>query len=207
MYKLYSLLFLLMLAFLLTGCAASVNAHSKEIPIVDSNPGATALPKQANSPAPVNAEAMPGVASATCPVTRAPEVAFVPPEPYPAAPPERYENQFWYGTPELWTMLGTDAIWYALPRDKNGYSQKVFWWSRSFDAKVKPFPAFTVTLERLEDSSPSAPILAADQATHASADFGTAMLTGVKIPGPGCWQVTGQYKESELIFVVWIAPE
>ena len=162
------------------------------------------MPKQANSPAPINAEAIPREPPAMCPVTRAPEVAFVPPELYPSAPPERYENQFWYGTSELWTMLGTDGSWYTLPEDKDGYSQKVFWWSQSFDTKIDPFPAFTVTLERLDISS--APIVVAEEATNASADFGTAMLTGIEIPSLGCWKVTGQYNDAELSFVVRVAP-
>jgi hypothetical protein len=204
MHRLYS--FLLILILLLTGCAAGANAQSKEPQLVHSSAAATAVPKQANSPTPVNAETISGEPPSTCPVTRAPAVALVPPEPFPAAPPERYENQFWYGTPELWTMLGADATWYALPQDKNGYSQKVFWWSQSFDTKVDPFPAFTVILERLDASAPSAPIVAAEQATNAFADFGTAMLTGIEIPSIGCWKVTGQYSGAELSFVVWVAP-
>lgn len=103
-------------------------------------------------------------------------------------------------------MLGRDATWYALPQDKNGYSQKVFWWSQSFDTKVDPFPAFKVILERLDTDASSAPIVVAEQATNASADFGTAMLTGIEIPSLGCWKVTGQYSGAELSFVVWVAP-
>jgi hypothetical protein len=204
MHRLYS--FVLILPLLLTGCVASANVQSKEPQPADSGAAATAMPKQANPPAPINTEAISQDSPATCPVTGAPETAFVPPEPFPAAPPERYENQFWYGTPELWTMLGTDATWYALPQDKNGYSQKVFWWSQSFDTKVDPFPAFTVTLEQLDTGASSAPIVAAEQATNASADFGTAMLTGIEIPSLGCWKVTGQYSGAELSFLVWVAP-
>jgi hypothetical protein len=45
-----------------------------------------------------------------------------------------------------------------------------------------------------------------EEATNASADFGTAMLTGVYVPSLGCWKITGQYQEAELSFVVWVAP-
>ena len=206
MYRLYSFLSTLTLALLLPGCAASANAQSRDIKPVDSNRAATDMPAQASSPAPVSPQSILREPPAACPITSAPAVAFVPPEPYPAAPPERYKNQFWYGTPELWTMLGTDGTWYALPEDKDGYSQKVFWWSQSFDIKVDPFPAFKVTLERLDASTQSAPIVAAEQATNAFADFGTAMLTGVEIPSIGCWKVTGHYSDSELSFVVWVSP-
>jgi hypothetical protein len=48
--------------------------------------------------------------------------------------------------------------------------------------------------------------MAAEQATNASADFGTAMLTGVVVPEIGCWKITGKYAQAELSFVVWVAP-
>ena len=101
-------------------------------------------------------------------------------------------------------MLGIEAIWYALPHDKDGYSQKVFWWSQNFDVTKDPYPAFRVTRERLDLKS--SPIVVAEEATNASADFGTAMLTGVAIPALGCWKITGQYQKTELSFVVWVAP-
>jgi hypothetical protein len=115
-------------------------------------------------------------------------------------------NEFWYGTPDLWTMLGTAATWSGLPHNQYGYSQKVFWWSRHFDVKADPYPALKVILERLDASEPFSPIVVTEEATNASADFGTAMLTGVYVPSPGCWKITGQYQESELSFVVWVAP-
>jgi hypothetical protein len=36
-------------------------------------------------------------------------------------------------------------------------------------------------------------------------DTGEAMLTGVEFPTLGCWEVSAEYKKSELTFVVWIA--
>lgn len=195
----------LFLILILTGCAAT-NAGSPQIKSVAGTSAPASFAEQVNSANASKVQEVPHDPPARCSITQAPDVPFVPPAPYLPTPPERYENQFWYGTPELWTMLGADATWYALPQDKNGYSQKVFWWSQSFDTKVDPFPAFTVILERLDASAPSAPIVAAEQATNASADFGTAMLTGVEIPSTGCWKVTGQYGEAELSFVVWVAP-
>jgi hypothetical protein len=101
-------------------------------------------------------------------------------------------------------MLGTDPVWRGLPYNERGYSQKVFWWSQDFDVSEDPYPAFRLILEQLDVAS--APIVVTEEATNASADFGTAMLTGVEIPAPGCWKITGQYRQSELSFVVWVAP-
>lgn len=204
--RLFSMFSILPLALLLAGCTTGTNAESQEINAVDGNRATASLAKQRTATGLTKFEDVPHGPPGNCPITRAPDAPFVPSAPYPPALPERYENQFWYGTPELWTMLRADGTWYALPQDKNGYSQKVFWWSQSFDTRVDPFPAFTVSLERLDSGAPSSPIVAADQATNASADFGTAMLTGIEIPGLGCWRVTGQYSATELSFVVWIAP-
>jgi hypothetical protein len=33
------------------------------------------------------------------------------------------------------------------------------------------------------------------------------MLTGVYVPVPGCWEITGDYEEDKLTFVVWVVPE
>jgi hypothetical protein len=101
-------------------------------------------------------------------------------------------------------MLGPDSVWRDLPHSRDGYSQKVFWWSEDFHVSANPYPSFTLLIERLDVASP--PAVVAEKATNASTDFGTAMLTGVEIPSPGCWQITGQYNQAELSFVVWVAP-
>ena len=50
-----------------------------------------------------------------------------------------------------------------------------------------------------------APPLVASKATNAyAADIGSAMLVGVDIPTAGCWEITGQYGEQELSFVVQV---
>ena len=30
------------------------------------------------------------------------------------------------------------------------------------------------------------------------------MLTGVYVPTPGCWEITGDYHRNKLSFVVWV---
>jgi hypothetical protein len=32
------------------------------------------------------------------------------------------------------------------------------------------------------------------------------MLTGIDIPGVGCWEITGDYEGDKLTFVVWVVP-
>jgi hypothetical protein len=36
--------------------------------------------------------------------------------------------------------------------------------------------------------------------------MGQFMLTGVEVPAAGCWEITGRYDQTELSFVVWVAP-
>jgi hypothetical protein len=141
--------------------------------------------------------------TSSCPITSPSSASFIPPTPYPSTPPGDYLHQFWYGTADLWVLLRADGTWSGLPRASNGYSQKVFWFSSSYDINAEPAPNLTVTGKRLDASSPQ---LAASAATNALADFGPAMLTGVELPSPGCWKLTGSYKSHDLSFVVWVAP-
>jgi hypothetical protein len=141
--------------------------------------------------------------SVRCQVTSAPVPAFVPPPPYPAQPPPAYANEFWYGTADLWTMLRSDETWMGLPQSPAGASQKVFWWSAQYGLADEPVPAITVTGHRLD--GPSDPLISSP-ATNASADFGTARLTGVTLPATGCWEITGHYRGHDLTFVIQVIP-
>jgi hypothetical protein len=150
-----------------------------------------------------NATALPNQPPASCSITSQPGTAFTPPAPYPPTPPAAYTGQFWYGTADLWTMLRTDGTWTGLPQSNAGYTQKVFWWNQGYDMSAEPTPDLTVTGKRLDGSAPA---LLASNATDAEADFGQAMLVGIEVPTPGCWQITGHYKGHELSFVVWVSP-
>jgi hypothetical protein len=100
--------------------------------------------------------------------------------------------------------LPQNGIWSALPHNTDGYGQKVFWWREGYSVDAEPQPALTVTGERLDGNAPP---LNASGATNAFAkDIGQAMLVGVDFPALGCWKVTGHYKDSQLSFVIWIAP-
>jgi hypothetical protein len=146
--------------------------------------------------------ALPAEPPASCPVATAPEQAFAPPAPWPAASP--YAGQFWHGTAALWTMLPADGVWRALPQDAHGYGQKLPWWREGYYWKDEPRPALTVTGRRLDAEAPALQALPASNGYHA--DVESFMMTGFNIPTAGCWEVTGQYGEARLSFVVWVAP-
>lgn len=99
-------------------------------------------------------------------------------------------------------MLDPNGTWYHLPHDATGYSQKVFWWRKGYDAVAEPKPLLTVTGRQLDGTAS----LQSSDATNAMADFGSAMLAGVDVPTLGCWEITGHYKGHDLSFVVWVAP-
>ena len=161
-------------------------------------PNTTALPAPSTT-----AATLPAVPPATCPITLPAGVAFIPPSPYPATPPANYSDQFWYGTAGLWTLLRVDGTWTNLPLDNSGYSQKLFWWRAGYSSSAEPNPKLTVTGKRLDSSA--AP-LTASRASNAMSDLGQSMDIGILIPTPGCWEITGQYNDHKLSFVVWVAP-
>jgi len=134
-----------------------------------------------------------------CPVT-APQRSFSPPGPFVRAP----SGAFWYGTERLWTLLPADGSWQALPRSASGLRQKVFWWRRGFDGRVEPRPNLSVKGRRLDGKES---FMQPPPATNAfSADLGGwAMLTGIEAPTPGCWEISGSYRDTTLTFVVRIA--
>jgi hypothetical protein len=137
-----------------------------------------------------------------CPVTKQQDPPFVAPEPY--LPEPRYQNYFWHGSEELWTMLPVNGAWAALPHNPEGYTQKIFWWRDGYTWNEEPVPDMKVSGERLDRKAPS---FVVTQATNAYADdIGSAMLTGVDFPTLGCWKITGRYGKAALSFVIWVAP-
>lgn len=141
-------------------------------------------------------------ARADCSPTVPPDPAFIPPAPYPVAPPE---GAFWYGTPGLWTGLSVDGTWGRLPKNDKGYRQKIFWWTPGDDRTVESSPQLTVIGARLDAAA--LPLIVSP-ATNAEADDlgGWAMLVGVDIPTPGCWVITGAYRGQAVSFIVAVEP-
>jgi hypothetical protein len=149
---------------------------------------------------PVSSPAVGGLAA--CPVTPAPQPAFVPPPPYPAVVPA--PGEFWYGTADLWTVGRDDGVWRDLPYGDTGYRQKIFWWRQGYNGELEPEPKLTVTGERLDGPAP--PLLASRATNAYHSSFHWAMLVGVDIPIAGCWEITGQLDDHTLSFVIWVEP-
>jgi hypothetical protein len=85
----------------------------------------------------------------------------------------------------------------------HNYRDKLFWWRDGYSGVVEARPALTVSARRLDGHAPPVRIPRATNAHHK--DFGGwAMLVMVEFPTAGCWEVTGQYKEETLSFVVQV---
>ena len=139
-------------------------------------------------------------AKAECLTTLPSSPMFAPPAPYDSVHPSN--NMFWYGTDALWTQLGSDGVWHIKNNadEHNGYVTKLVFWRKGFDWRKEPEPALIVTARRMDGDSPSVAV------AHANAVFVTsntpAMMTGIRIPTTGCWEVTGHYGGHTLSFIV-----
>jgi hypothetical protein len=136
-----------------------------------------------------------GVGGGSCPITKPSDSSFVPPAPYPA---KAASGGFFFGTPKLWAQL-----WGDWQRATNG-GNKTVWWSEGYDAKADPQPKLLITGQRFNTHGPS--VVVTDHGYGAwiggrPDDFITAE---VKLPGPGCWQITARLYGAELKFVVWL---
>jgi hypothetical protein len=196
--RLYFLLSIL--ALLLVGCTPQAAAQPEGAKALEI-PTPTSLPEKTNPVDFVTSEVVPHRPPENCPITVPQNPLFIPPSPYDSM---GFEGEFWYGSNSLWTAVRESGVWEALPHNPGGYTQKVFWWRDGYVWTEEPEPALTVTGERLDAPAPP---LSASKATNASAsDIGSAMLVGVDMPTLGCWKITGKYADTELSFVVWVAP-
>jgi hypothetical protein len=137
-------------------------------------------------------------AAEDCPVTLSPDQAFIPPEPWPSAPPD--QDRFWFGSAGLWTALPNDGEWRQL-----ALGEKFWWWSESYsasDVRQDGNPDLTVTARRVGETEPSFETSEATNGFHES--FHQAMLTGVELPSPGCWQFEAEFDGATLSFIVWV---
>jgi hypothetical protein len=138
-----------------------------------------------------------------CSVTKPSDSPFVPPLPYPTAP---LGDDFWFGTPQLWTVLPRSGAWKGLPHytpSDPTFRQKSPWWRQGYSGHASE-PNLTVTGERLD--AVASPLLS----DHASSVWEENkpdlpfMMTGLNFPTVGCWRVTGRYAGTELSYVVWV---
>jgi hypothetical protein len=145
-------------------------------------------PPAANAPAP-----------ASCPTTRPPDPAFVPPAPYPATPPSVEGDKVWYGTNQLWTWLDVDGTW-EMAHDEHGLFDKSFWWRQGYDWQTETTPRLRVTGRRLDVPAPT--VTSSNATNGFEESMGAFMLVGLEFPTGGCWELTGHYHSQSLRFVV-----
>jgi hypothetical protein len=199
--RLYLLLSCLVLTALLAGCAPRVKAQSNDVKALE-NAAPEDIPDKSIPAESAEIEIVSKDPPADCPITVPQDPPFAAPAPYSAG--SSFDWDFWYGSNSLWTAVPKNGVWFGLPHNPEGYTQKVFWWREGYVWTEESEPALTVTGERLDAAAPP---LNASKATNAYAsDIGSAMLVGVDFPTLGCWKITGQYQNSALSFVVWVAP-
>jgi hypothetical protein len=140
----------------------------------------------------------------SCQVPVRPANPFTPPTPY-----EVDATAFWWGTEKLWTFVDESGIWPWSPHrpghehEVQPLTAKLFWMSGNYHWQAEPYPSLTVTGRRLDGSAP--PLLVTP-ANNAFPGPGAAMVIGVYVPAPGCWEITGEYRGEKLSFVVWVEP-
>jgi hypothetical protein len=139
-----------------------------------------------------------------CPITLPPTLPFELPEGYQGSNSEPNSDMFWFGTAELWVMLRDNGVWSQLPKQDVGFVQKLVWWSQDYDWLQEQVPDFQLYGQRIDGVSAE---FESDLATNAyTNERGSMIMTGVVIPSTGCWQITGEYNEAELSFVVEVRP-
>jgi len=125
-----------------------------------------------------------------CPITLPIGPAFVPPDAWPATPPDDPRTLYWYGTEELWTIveLGT-------PRQP----MKSVWWSVNFPGgAVEERPEIRVVYERLDGEHEQIVYEAPGTNANTGRQGGWFMINGIEPTDPGCWLVTATYKGAQL---------
>ena len=137
----------------------------------------------------------------SCPITQRPESRFIPPEPYPEWPSA---GSFWYGTNEMWTGLRSSGIWESLPKSDDGYRNKIALWSESYGQTMEQQPEITLSARQLDGDAVVEPHVHGNNAYHP--DYEHFMMTGIELPTLGCWEITAEYLDATLSFVVWLAP-
>jgi hypothetical protein len=140
-----------------------------------------------------------------CFVTPRPATEFTP----PADDSEKLPKDLFYiGSEKLWTVITEPMIWHWRPH-RPGHeldpTEKIFWYRVGYKARKEPIPKLRVTGRRLDGPAPAL-VTPQGPATNAIMGSQNAMLTGVYVPTPGCWEITGDYEGDRLSFVVWVEP-
>ena len=143
----------------------------------------------------------------SCSLTPRPATEFVPPADYRAE--KLPENAFFIGSEKLWTVIREPMVWQWRPHGPGhelDLTEKIFWYRVGYSAYKEPIPKLRVTGRRLDGHAPAL-VTPQGPATNVIMDSERgAMLTGVYVPAPGCWEITGDYEGDKLSFVVWVEP-
>jgi hypothetical protein len=146
--------------------------------------------------------ALPAFPADSCPVTKAPAPAFVPPALYHSS---RLSGGFLVGSESLWTFVNT----HDLSRDPSrpgGYAFKLVYWHPGLNwHHTDETNDLTVVARRLD--APSAQIVFTQRAGmvgHLSAEAPdeVAMMTGLDLPSGGCWEIAADFKGEYLNYVI-----
>jgi hypothetical protein len=149
--------------------------------------------------------ALPAFAADSCPVTKAPAPAFVPPAPYNSSP---LSGGFLLGSESLWTFVNTDDLRPDHPSRPEGppYAFKLVYWHPGLNwHHTDEVHDLTVVARRLD--ALSAPIVFTHRASmvgHLSAEAPdeVAMMTGLDLPSGGCWEIAANFKSEHLSYVI-----
>jgi hypothetical protein len=155
--------------------------------------------------------------SDSCPVTKPPLMAFIPPSPYPTELPA---DSFWFGNEKLWTSLLMEGTWKGLPLwsaaeqaeneddryrpTASAFRNKLFWWHEGYDWRTESVPNLKVIGRRLD--APAPPLTTDEHANNGwtNDSHHPFMVAGIFLPTLGCWEITGDYNGDRLTFVVLV---
>jgi hypothetical protein len=133
------------------------------------------------------------------PTTRPPDLAFVPPAPYPPTPPSLYGDKFWYVTNGLWTWLHADGTWPMGPDSVR--FDKSCWWRQGYVWQEETTPRLRASGRPLDAPRVGGDDRRCDQRLprrHRRVHAARARPSAAR-----CWELTGGYAGRSLRLVVW----
>jgi hypothetical protein len=138
----------------------------------------------------------------TCTITKPPSPPYTPPPPYPS----ELGEGFWFGSEKLWTHLPANGTWtlgHYSPAE-SAFRQKLLWYREGFNAKEESKPKLIVTGKRLDAPAPPLGVDGPTGSWRPENPGDSFMVIALNIPTTGCWEISGQYGEDKLSFVVWV---
>lgn len=116
-------------------------------------------------------------------------------------PEAAFPGSFWYGSHALAVALPKEGAKCSTTKLGANLSMKLFWWSDKYVAGTSQ--PFVVSAHNLHGDPGTIRITPPHNATH-TADGGPphAMLVGLDIQDPGCWEITGEFLGETLTIIV-----